>query len=220
MKYLFTILLLLSVSKLFAQVDTLVISEFYDGNKYSQDSVSFPFKKFLRNYNYSKLYLLPYYFTIFNTKGEFQGSSRKEKRQAIQIRKLIDERLSHVKVLFIENPTTWKTEDRRDSTGKYLGGVEYDTTNLLIYSINFKKMTSLQEVCLVGDDSDPIMDMPNSFYNSPAKKIYCYHLSLMEFFNANVRKKNKNIDIISTTTDDWILLRRILYSDYMDYSRP
>jgi hypothetical protein len=121
--------------------------------------------------------------------------AKREKRNINKLQKFLDKRLSEVKVLIIMNPTTCCSHDTSMT-------INYDTLVAPIYKIHFKKMTSLREVYLFGNDSDQIREMPNDFYSTPVTTVYTCNIAIPDRLKKNIQKKRKDIIVINGWYDD------------------
>jgi hypothetical protein len=146
-------------------------------------------------------------FPPYNSQTAIPG--KKSMKIFKDILRLLDKKLSEVKVLYILNPTVLGQQDTSNKK------IMYDTTLCPIYKLNFKKMTALLTVYLVGDDSDDIIEMPFAFYSTPVKAIYCYNLYYPDKLTSEVHKKRKDIKIFSgrlqfPTDKDWDKVAKVL----------
>ena len=121
---------------------------------------------------------------------------KKEKKLFNNILSLLEKRLHEVKVLYIENPTVLGQQDTSSEK------IMYDTTLCSIYKLNFKKMTALETVYLIGNDADDIIEMPYGFYSTPVKTIYCYNLRYPDRLTSAVHKRRKDINVFSDKLHD------------------
>jgi hypothetical protein len=173
----------------FSQIDTLVIAEsgFFDDRP--MPLAAGKWKDELLSSKTRFLFLCP---SCIPPKHFSPSLDKNAKERLLKERQefdsLLNIRLAEVKVLYVVKPT--------ESSGNDSSDMVFDTTNSRIYLLDFSKMTSLETVYLIGDDLDYIMNMPPSFFHTPAKIIYYTALAYTQILERNIRSKNKNIKLI------------------------
>ena len=120
--------------------------------------------------------------------------SKKWKKQIQAYASNVNKRLPEVKVLYILHPSGHFAMDENKPI---------DTLNAPIYRIDFTKLTSLETIYLIGDDIDYIADLPYTFYKTPVKTIHCGQIKYFDKLKQNVQSKNKNINVVRDTQEEW-----------------
>jgi hypothetical protein len=123
-------------------------------------------------------------------------ASKKFKREVQAYMSNVNKRLPEVKVLYILHPTA-------NGQHNQIGNEPIDSMYAPIYRIDFTKLTSLEVIYIIGDDTDYIVDFPYTFYNTPVKIIHCAQIAYYDKLKQNVQRKNKNINVLQDTQEEW-----------------
>ena len=108
----------------------------------------------------------------------------------------VNKRLPEVKVLYILHPSAnghFNIDENKPIDSLYAP----------IYRIDFTKLTSLETIYLIGDDTDYIVNLPYTFFKTPVKTIHCGQIAYFDKLKQNVQSKNKNINVVRDTQEEW-----------------
>lgn len=132
------------------------------------------------------------------------GKLSYSKKQGKKLRKqykaninLLKSKLSQVKVLYIENPTSLFVKGENQLINDTMPPYKVNMAAVTITHLNLKQFTSLNVIYLQGNDSDYITELPPEIYNLPIKTIYISWLSFPDVLKKNINKHRPDINVVN-----------------------
>lgn len=127
----------------------------------------------------------------YHDKKGWVNSYGKETRKINKIKQKLESKLQEVKVLYVLNPSYQLLDGEF-----YLHDTVIDLKLRLINNIHLEKFTSLQTLYIHGNDADPIVYLPDEFYQLSVKKVYMSWLNYPDLLEKAVKAKRPDIEVI------------------------